>query len=522
LQKILTAAQMREIDRLTTEECGVPGLILMENAASRVYEFLEENFPPLASQKVVVLCGKGNNGGDGLAVARLLRVRAQVPDVRVILTGGPDQLHGDAAANYRMLRGAGVEAALAADAEAWRALRGELLGVTLIIDALLGTGLKGPARGHYCDIIADINENFSHAGIVSVDIPSGMPSDSGEPWGEAVNADATVTFTAPKMAHVFPPNCHLAGDLRVAPIGTPPALLLENPELKLALMEAADVRPFLAPRAPESHKGDYGHVLAVAGSRSKPGAALMTGTSALRSGAGLVTVATAASAVVPLITHTPELMTQPAEESEDGSMTAESFRPEWLEGKSVAAAGPGLGTAPLQQALMERLLREVEVPLVVDADGLTLMAALGPEKWKTRSPALVLTPHPGEMSRLSGCSTKEIQRDRARIAGEFAERHSLYLVLKGYRTVIATPGGEVFVNPTGSPGMATGGSGDILTGMIAGFLAQFPDAPPEKVVAAAVYLHGLAGEIAAGELGERTMLATDLLDTLPAAIESVQ
>jgi ADP-dependent NAD(P)H-hydrate dehydratase / NAD(P)H-hydrate epimerase len=520
LQPILTAEQMRQVDRVTIEERGLPGLILMENAGSRVYELLAHHFAPLHRQRVVVLCGKGNNGGDGLVVARHLMTRGRPASLRVILLCDPNQLEGDAAANFRMLRAVDGEVTVVADVESWQRARSMLGSATLLVDALLGTGLQGAARGRYLEVIRDVSARVPPECIVAVDIPSGLSSDSGDLPGESIRAAHTVTFAAPKVGQIFPPAAERCGALHVAPIGTPAAVLQANPAFKLWLLEAADFAGLFRPRERSAHKGDFGHVLLVGGSRAKPGAVLMAGTAALRAGAGLVTVATAASATGTLVGRTPELMTEPVKEAQDGSINAASFRKEWLEHKTVVAVGPGLGTSPGNQGLSHRIVKEAAVPVVVDADGLTALAALEGE-WETRSPLLVLTPHPGEMARLTGLTVEQVQARRVDIAREFSVRRKIHLVLKGNRSLIATPEGRVLVNPSGAPAMATGGAGDILTGLIAGFLAQFRQQKPEIVIAAAVYLHGLCGELAAARLGEQSVLAMDLLDSLPEAIRSL-
>ena len=523
MQRILTAAEMREADRVTIKDRGIPGIVLMENAGARVYELLAQRCSPLRKQRVVVLCGKGNNGGDGLVVARLIAVREPQTDLHVILFANPDDLTGDAAANYRMLRGVDIDPLLVTNSKAWSGARRKLGSATVVIDALLGTGLQGPVRGLQAEVIRNVNAECGRACVVAVDMPSGMPSDSGEPAGEAIRADYTVTFTAPKISQIFPPNCERLGELTVAPIGTARSVLESNPKLKLSLLEAADFAALLAPRKRSSHKGDFGHVLVVGGSRSKAGAVIMSGAAALRAGAGLVTVATAAGAVKAVVSHTPELMTIPAQETSDGSMGEGSFASDWLARKTVVAIGPGIGTAPENIKLVLRIAGEAwraKVPLVVDADGLTALASAEATKWKRPASVTVLTPHPGEMSRLTGLTVKEVSQRRVEIAREFSEKRGVYLVLKGFRTLIALPDGQVLVNPTGTPAMAKGGSGDILTGMIAGFLAQFPKADAAIVIAAAVYLHGLAAQRAAES--EQTLLATDVLGALPEAIRSLR
>ena len=520
MQKILTADQMREIDRVTIEQRGVPGLVLMENAGLRVCEFLAEKYSPLDQQRIVILCGRGNNGGDGLVVARQLVVRGLSAGLHVVLFGDAERLKGDAAVNYKMLRAVDFAPFTVGDSEEWQDLRPKLLPATIVLDALLGTGLRGPAEGLFLEVIRDLNANFQHASIVAVDMPSGLPSDSGEPLGEAVRARHTVTFTAPKVSQIFPPNCEAVGGLCVASIGTARSVLESNPDLNLSLTEPGDFAGLFAPRGRAAHKGDFGHVLVIGGSRARPGAVLMAGTSALRAGAGLVTVATARSAAAAAVSHTPELMTLPVLEADDGSMLADAFQTNWTERATVVALGPGIGTKPANQELVRRIVREVGLPMVVDADGLTALASADGD-WDAGSQVLVLTPHPGEMSRLTGLPTARIQERRVEVARKFAQDRGVYLVLKGYRTLTATPDGRVLVNPTGTPAMASGGSGDVLTGMIAGLLAQFAAVPPERVVAAAVYLHGLAAELATEEGCEQSTLATDVLSFLPRAIRGL-
>ncbi len=520
MQRILTAGEMREVDRRTIADRGVPGLILMENAAAAVASLLAHRFAPLEKQRVAILCGKGNNGGDGLAAARQLLKRRRPPaGLRVVLFAEPDSLRGDAAANWRMLRAVDFEPDVAADAGQWRAIRGGVLASDILVDALLGAGLSGPARGLPAAVIADVRSAPARPRIVAVDLPSGTASDSGGPIGEAMPADYTVTFTAPKVAHVFPPAGERMGRLTTASIGTARSVVDGLPGPRLLLTEAADIGPYTAARERSSHKGSYGHVLAIGGSRSKPGAIRMTAAAALRMGAGLATAAVPTGAASAIVSAAPEIMVEPAAESAEGSLGPQSWRPAWLERKSVAAIGPGLGVSAASRSLLMRVYRECPLPLVIDADGLT---ALGQGALPRREPPTVLTPHPGEMARLTGRSAAAIQSDRVSSAREYAAANRVFLVLKGNRTLIAAPDGDVIVNPTGSPGMATAGSGDVLTGMIAGLLAQFPAAPVERAAAAAVYLHGAAGELAASARSEQAMLASDILEFLPGAIRAVQ
>ncbi|MGI8746430.1 MAG: NAD(P)H-hydrate dehydratase [Bryobacteraceae bacterium] len=509
--KVLTAAQMREVDRKTIE-LGIPGLILMENAGHRVLEFLVEKFAPLECQRIVILCGKGNNGGDGLVIARQLHTRFSPKSLDVVLAANPDELRGDAAVNFRMLKAAGVESTPEFTPEMRRA--------TIVVDALLGTGLSGPAKGRYAELIRQVNTSFPGATVVAVDIPSGLESDSGAGGSESVNVDYTVTFTAPKICHVLSPACEKCGELRVTQIGSPGELYEQDRSIDLSLSEPGYFKHLFRRRLADSNKGLYGHVLAIAGSRGKTGAAAMAGTAALRAGVGLVTVASAESAIPPIASYTPEIMTEPLPETGSGSISLRA----WDDGslmramkrKNVVALGPGLGSNPETVEVIRRAVNEWEMPMVVDADALNALAGT---EFRAKGPR-VFTPHPGEMSRLTGKSIDEVQADRMGAARSFAQEHGIHLVLKGNRSLIACPDGRVYVNPTGSPALATGGTGDVLTGMIAGLLAQFPR-DIDAAVLAAVYLHGRAGQLGAADIGEKPLIATDLFRFLPEAMREV-
>jgi NAD(P)H-hydrate epimerase len=498
--KILTAAEMREVDRRTIA-LGIPGLILMENAAHRVVETLARECPPLNEQRILVFCGKGNNGGDGLAIARLLHVHIRPASLDVILAADPDELDGDAAANLAMLRAAGFEAV-------HTEVPDEARGASLIVDALLGTGLSGRARGRAAELIIELSFAFPGAKICAVDLPSGMASDSGHSNSPVALADFTVTFTAPKLCHALPPNCDRTGPLTIARIGSPDSLLDDIPR---NWSDPADFASLLEPRAAAAHKGTFGHVLVIAGARSKPGAAAMAGLAALRAGAGLVTVASAASAISAIAAHTPELMTVPLAETASGAIADQDLAG-IIDNKTIVAIGPGLGTEPETAALVRRLIAETHQPMIVDADALNALAGF---RWPGAAGPRIFTPHPGEMTRLQGRPVD----DRMADAIDLARHLGVTVLLKGQRTIIAAPSGECWINPTGTPAMATAGAGDILTGLIAGLAAQHPARVNEATVAAA-WLHGKAGELAAAELSELCVIATDLLRYLPAAIRA--
>jgi hydroxyethylthiazole kinase-like uncharacterized protein yjeF len=519
--KILTAAQMQRIDRLTTERYGVPSLTLMENAGRGFVEFLKERFSPLGDHRIVILCGRGNNGGDGMVVARLLREQGLKP--RVLLLADPNGLKGDAAVNWGRLEASGAPEVIE-DPAAWQRLKPGLQDATLLVDALFGTGLSKPIEGFLAEVILDINSTFSQTRVVAVDLPSGVSADTGELIGECVRADASVTFTAPKVAHVFPPACERVGEWVVKAIGTPTEALEHDPELQLNLTCREDLAWLTRPRRAEAHKGNFGHVLILAGSIGKTGAAAMAAKAALRAGAGLVTVATAKRALPIIASLGMEFMTEPLPETAAGTISLRALDDgrldQLVEGKSVLAVGPGMGTVPETAEFVRTVVNQYDAPVVLDADGLTAFAGCM-DMLRAGNCVRVLTPHPGEMARLTGQKTAEILARRVELAREFTRKHQVTLVLKGFRTLTAAPDGQVWVNPTGNPGMATGGTGDVLTGLIAGLLAQYPARPVAEVVAAAAYLHGLAGDLAASDLGQVSLIAGDLLDALPRAFRAL-
>ena len=510
--KIVSAAEMREIDRLTTERFGVSSRSLMEKAGTAVAEFVLHNYP--STKRVGVICGKGNNGGDGFVVARKLHEASR--EVLVLLLANPAELRGDAAAMFQKLPVKPVTANSSAE------LRGEsaraVLSSHLLVDAVLGTGFRPPVQGLYADAIGLINS--SSAPVVAIDIPSGADSDSMHPINQIrARADAIVTFTAPKLAHAF--GELTAGPLVVSPIGSPDEAIVSS--LGLNVTTPKDVAPLIGPRRPDSNKGNFGHVLVVGGSLGKAGAAAMAGMSALRAGAGLSTVATASSVLPTVASFHAEMMTEPLHETEAGTISLRALEygrfDELVRGKTVLAIGPGISRNPETSEFVRTIVSRYELPMVVDADGLNAFEGKTAQLSVGTRP-LVITPHPGEMARLVGSSAAEVQKDRLNVARTFAREHRLFIVLKGYRTLIAHPDGTVWVNTTGNPGMATGGTGDILTGMLAGMMAQHPGHIFEAIIAA-VYLHGLAGDIARETLGEQSLVATDLMKFLPEAFGRV-
>jgi len=510
--KILTSREMREIDRTAIEDLGIPGVVLMENAGLQVVRIIREFFPDPEDLRIVVVAGRGNNGGDGFVVARHLFNLGACPEV--LLLAAKAEVKGDAATNMGIALRSGITVTEVLTPAAWRKARAKVLQATIVVDALFGTGLDKPLTGLFALAVADINR--ARGFRIAVDIPSGLSADTFRTIGPCVLADMTVALAAPKIAHVFPPAEDHVGELVVAGIGVPPALF-ERPELKLEMVEEEAVRPFFAEREKDSHKGTYGHLLAICGSVGKTGAAALAGKAALRMGAGLVTVATAKSAL-PVVARTmAELMTEPLAETGSGTISREALprATELLKGKNAVLIGPGLSTDPSTSEFVRGLLSKLRVPAVIDADGLNIIASEPDILRRLRGPA-VLTPHPGEFARLTGLTVSKVLEDRLTLAPAFASKYGIYLVLKGYRTLTVAPDGRVFVNPTGNPGMASGGTGDVLSGMIASQIIQEKDVL--GAVLSAVYLHGLAGDLAAEKVGERALVAGDIIRNIPKAL----
>ena len=511
--KIVTAAEMREIDRATSERFGVPSLTLMENAGTSVAEFVLSRYP--LAKSVGVICGKGNNGGDGFVAARKLSAAGK--EVRVLLLADPAELRGDAAEMFKRLQLSFLIARSAQDLDGEKARA--TFASDLIIDTILGTGFRPPVSGLYAEAVSRINAVT--APVVAVDIPSGADADvMGSQTGAVARANAIVTFTAPRPAHVF--GLLTNGPIVVAPIGSSHEAITSS--LHLNVITPLEIAPLLVPRRPDANKGNFGHVLVIGGSLGKAGAAAMAGMSALRVGAGLSTVATAKSVLPTVAGFHPELMTEPLAETDAGTISLRALEygrlDSLLHGKTVLALGPGISRENETAQFVRTVVARYKLPMVVDADGLNAFEG-NADKLRGRDHPLVITPHPGEMARLCGSTVKDILRDRINVARTFAREHQCITVLKGHRTLIADPGGETWVNTTGNPGMATGGTGDILTGMVAGFMAQNPDRLLEAVLAA-VHLHGLSGDVVRETLGEQCLVATDLITAFPEAFRRVR
>jgi NAD(P)H-hydrate epimerase len=508
--KIVTADEVREIDRATSQRFGVPSLSLMENAGSAVAEFVVARYP--SAERIGVICGKGNNGGDGFVAARKLKAAGK--EVRVVLLVEPAELRDDAAEMFAKLPVASVIVKSSEDLKQEKART--VFESEVLLDAILGTGFKPPVSGLYAEAIRLLNA--SSAPVVAVDIPSGADADvMGEQTGAVARADAVVTFTAPRPAHIF--GRLTDGPTLIAPIGSPDDAVVSS---QLNLITAREIAPLIGPRPLAANKGNFGHVLVIGGSVGKAGSVAMAGIAALRTGAGLSTVATPKSVLATVAGFHPEVMTEPLDETDAGSIStrASGAVDALIKGKTVLAVGPGISRKPETSEFVRSLVTKCKTPLVLDADGLNAFEGRAAEL-NGKGRALVITPHPGEMARLAASTIAAVQRDRINVARNFARGHELIVVLKGHRTLIAQPDGTVWVNTTGNPGMATGGTGDILTGMVSGLIAQNPEHIVEAVFAA-VHLHGLAGDVARESVGEHSLVATDLVKALPEAFSRVQ
>ena len=508
MRPVLTAEQMRRVDARAIEQLGIPGPTLMENAGRGAAAALISALPELGRRvrglRVAIACGKGGNGGDGFVVARHLR-RAGAR-MEVWLAEPPDTLRGDAALKLREMRRAGITARVAADparaAEAFAA-------ADVVVDALLGTGARGAPAPHVAALIEAINA--SSRPVVALDVPSGLSADGEAAAGPIVKAWLTPTFAAPKLGLVVGEAAERAGRMVVVDIGVPEAEIARG--IQTFLIEREDAAALFPRRARDTHKGRYGHLLVVAGSVGKTGAAALCARGAMRTGVGLVTVATAASAQPIVAALTAEAMTEPLAETPAHSLALAAGEPlaALAETRDAVAIGPGLGLHDDTRALARDLVATLPRPMVVDADALTALAGQT-QLLKSAPAARCLTPHPGEMARLLGTRSDDVQRDRIGAAREFARVHRVHLVLKGSRTVVADPEGHVLINPTGNPGMASGGTGDVLTGVLGALLAR--GLPTDKAAAAGVYLHGLAGDVAVERVGEESLIAGDVVEAL--------
>jgi hydroxyethylthiazole kinase-like uncharacterized protein yjeF len=538
---------MREIDRLTTERFGVPSLLLMQAAATAAAEAITSSLAGnLDGKLVVVLCGPGNNGGDGAALAKILASKGAV--VKAFIVGDVEKTTGDANVNFSILGRLSDQQTKAGTVEgllSFKELKSEsdialvspeLSRAAVVVDALFGTGLSRPLAGLALSVVSLLNQVSDDRPltvrplVISLDIPSGLNADSSLPIGDAVHADITVTFTSPKPANVLTPASDLSGELLVADIGSPEGLVDEHSS-NMALVEAQDVRAWLRRTryTPESFKNTHGHALVIAGSRSMSGAAVLCAEAAMSAGAGLVTVATSRSAH-PLVTTRlmPEIMAWDLAETQEGTIALDALAQisTLIERAQSVAIGPGLSSVPQTQEFVREFVNGRTKPIVIDADGLNALAPWPIDLHASRDRPIIITPHPGELGRLVGSPVKNNIEERINAALSLATTYGLIVVAKGSRTFTVTPEGQVFINPTGNPGLGTAGSGDTLTGIITGFLAQETgtfreNADVAAATIAAVYVGGLAGDLAAIELGMRCMVASDIRKHLSPAIKSL-
>lgn len=509
--KIASGREMAQIDERTIREIGIPGAVLMENAGRAVFESVQEYLVGKGKTRVLILCGTGNNGGDGLVAARYLYNAGWNPEV--FLLGESGNLHGDAALNLSIALNCGVS--VLDPRQDFSPLRQALQAAEVVVDAIFGTGLTRSVEGREREVIEELNCSEAH--VVAVDIPSGIDADTGKILGVCVQADQTVTMGLPKRGLLLFPGAAHVGELLVADIGIP-KILLEDPDLRFNLIEPGMLEEFLPERPLNAHKGDCGKVLVLAGSPGFTGAAALASQAALRAGAGLVTLGIPRGLNPAMEAKLTEVMTLPLPETPEGGLSAESLDivKKKLPTFDVLAAGPGLGRNPDIARLLSELLLFSQIPVVLDADAINAVASL--PGWKANCP-LVLTPHPGEMARLRGKSVPEIMENPLEEALAAAVEYNAVLVLKGAHTIIATPSGEAFLNGSGNPGMATAGMGDVLTGVIAGLMAQ--GASPEEAAYAGVYLHGAAGDLAFERIGRRGFLAGDLLPLIPEIMDTI-
>jgi NAD(P)H-hydrate epimerase len=512
---LVTAAEMQAMDRRTIETGGIPGIELMENAGRGAARFLLDYFPEAIQNQIGIIAGKGNNGGDGFVIARYLSQKGI--QVNVYLLAQSSAVKGDAAENLKLLKPLGIPVIELPDKKSFSNRQNDMQHVDLWVDSILGTGLKSDVRGYYRDVITFINSLKKP--VFAVDIPSGLNSDTGQPCGACIQAQATATFGFAKSGHVLQPGAAFSGRLKIVDIGIPDHIAKEIGPQQYRLTRD-QIRNYFQPRKPDSHKGTAGHLLVIAGSTGKTGAAAMTAMSAMRVGAGLVTLGVGQSINTILESQVLEVMTEPLPDLDNGHL-GESALDRILDltaDKQCLALGPGLGQAKETRTLVTRIIQNSSIPLVIDADGLNNLAGHTQILKELQVPVIV-TPHPGEMARLMKTSAAAVQADRMQSARDFAFEFNAHVILKGAGTVIAHPDGRAYINSTGNPGMAAGGMGDVLTGVIAGLITQ--GFSPESATHAGVYLHGAAADTLAESIGPMGYLAGEVRDAIPGEIKKM-
>ena len=509
--KVVTAEGMRAIDAQTIEMIGIPGVVLMENAGQAVTRAVKEVLGD--GKQVAIFVGRGNNGGDGLVIARYLALAGF--DVTIYLLSEAERFTGDALTNLRIAQNLQLSIKLLLSQEQLSAYRAEIQSSDVIVDSIFGTGLKGAVRGFAAEVIEFINSTSKP--IVAVDLPSGLDADTGQAEGVCVHATHTVTMGLPKRGLLLHPGADFTGKLTVADIGFPQKVI-DAQGIRVNWVQKNEAARLMPLRPRNSHKGTFGHVFVIAGSVGLTGAAALASEAALRIGAGMVTLGIPRSLNHIMEGKLTEVMTVPLPETDMQSLALQAKTKifDFLERANVVAIGPGISRNPQTIELIHQLSVEIKLPKVIDADGLNALAEKR-ELLDQLDSQTILTPHPGEMARLLNCSLQEVESNRIGVAQQFAQKHNLTLVLKGVPTIVASASGEVYINSTGNPGMATAGMGDVLTGAIAGLLAQGLN--PVDTAVLGVYLHGLAGDIAAETVGESGLIAGDVLKMLPKTLD---
>lgn len=507
--KLATAEIMQRLDQRTINGIGIPGTVLMENAGRGIFQHLCSYFQDLRGRKVAIIAGKGNNGGDGFVVARYL-TNAGIA-CKVFLLASKDKMQGDALINLQIIEKMGVPIAEITSSTIWKNILNEIRGYHLLIDAIFGTGLNTEIQGLLRDVIEDVNT--LPCPKVAIDIPSGLNASKGNVMGACIKVDLTITLGLPKIGQILFPGADYAGRLKLVDISIPNTLI-EEEKIPYHLLLSDDVKGLIRERSADTHKGDYGHLLVIAGSSGKTGAAAMTCDAAMRIGSGLVTLGIAKSLNPIMEIKLTEVMTEPLPEEDPGLLGMKSWEgiKGILAGKTALAIGPGISTQKGTTELILKILEETSIPMVFDADGINCLSKDTSILKKVKA-AVVLTPHPGEMARLLKCSTRDVQEDRVGLSRNFSQEYGVYVVLKGARTVIAEPDGNVYINPTGNPGMASGGAGDVLTGMIGGLIAQ--GYPVSTALRIAVFVHGLIADLIALERGSIGIIAGDIINSIP-------
>ncbi|MCK5059080.1 MAG: NAD(P)H-hydrate dehydratase [Candidatus Aminicenantes bacterium] len=509
--KLLYSSWMQELDADTISDIGIPSIVLMENASRGAARFFKEEFPPERYPNVIVVVGKGNNGGDGLAVGRILHQGGY--NVAFILLAPPETLNPDPAVNFNIIRKLNLRYSVINDAEALTDVFDRYTSHdTFLIDALFGTGINKPVKeGLYADVIRAVNGSGFE--IAALDVPSGLSESFLPGTGEQVTASVTATFQSLKIAHIHPDGSKYCGKIRVLDIGIPREFF-QREKYYIDLILPDHFKQLFKKREVDAHKGHFGHVLTISGSLEKPGAGILSAFSVLKSGAGLSTAAVFFENPLAAVTAHPEIMTLIYKKSSDLLTRLAEF--------NTVLMGPGLGDSDTTFDIVSSMLKHSSAPLVLDADALNVLRDRREVLKQKRDIPVIITPHPAEFSRISGLAMKKIRENRIGVSRDFAREYAVYVVLKGHHTVIATPTGRVYINQSGNPGMATAGSGDVLCGMLAGMIAQFSPAHSlDQILQAGVFLHGYAADLAAEKTGEVSLTATDIIDHIPAAIRGL-